>query len=104
MAAVFTYTMNHDVTRFAKIATRVWGCPMDFENPEVTAKAGITALRNFLISIGMPKNFDDLGAKEEDIEKLAYTACYGDGKGSGKLYGFTVLEQKDVEAIYRLML
>ena len=103
MPAVFTYNMNHDVMRFAKIAVRVWGCQMDFEHPEKTAKAGIEALRSFLISIGMPKNFGELGAKEEDIEKLAHTACYGNG-GDGTLGGFVKLNQKDVEAIYRLML
>lgn len=104
MPAVFTYTMKQDVMRLAKIAVRVWGCQMDFDNPERTAKAGIKALQNFLISIGMPKNFAELGAKEEDIEKLAHTCCYGNGNTSGILYGFTKLEQKDVEAIYRLML
>lgn len=103
MPAVFTYTMDHDVTRFAQIAVRVWGCEMDFYHPEKTARAGIEALRNYLISIGMPKNFTELGAKEKDIDKLAHMACYGNG-GNGKLYGFTELEQKDVEAIYRLML
>ena len=41
MPAVFTYVMNHDVMRFAQVAVRVWGCQMDFEHPEVTAKAGI---------------------------------------------------------------
>ena len=103
MPAVFTYTMNHDVMRFAQIAVRVWGCQMDFAHPEVTAKAGIEALRNFLISIGMPKNFAELGAKEEDIEKLAYTCVYGDGSGSGKYNGFVTLDQKDIEEIYKLM-
>ncbi len=104
MPAVFTYNLSHDVMRFAKIAVRVWGCQMDFDNPERTAKEGIEALRNFLISIGMPKNFAELGAKEEDIEKMAYTCCYGRGNEGGKIGGFVSLEQKDVEAIYRLML
>lgn len=103
MPAVFTYTMAHDVTRFAQIAVRVWGCPMDFYHPEKTAEAGIEALRRFLISIGMPKNFEELGAKEADIGKLAHTACCGNG-GNGTLSGFTTLEQKDIENIYRLML
>lgn len=103
MPAVFTYNMNHDVMRFAQIAVRVWGCQMDFDNPERTAKEGIERLRSFLISIGMPKNFEELGAKEEDIETLAHMACYGDGR-DGNLGGFTTLNQKDVEAIYRLML
>ena len=100
MPAVFTYTMNHDIHRFAQIAVRVWGCEMDFYHPEKTAMDGINALRNFLISIGMPKNFEELGAKEEDIEKLVYMACYG----SGKINGFTELSKEDIEAIYRLML
>ena len=104
MPAVFTYNMSHDVMRFAQIAVRVWGCQMDFVHPEITAKEGIEALRSFLIYIGMPKNFEELGAKEEDIEKLAYTCCYGRGDEGGRAGGFVSLEQKDVEAIYRLML
>lgn len=103
MPAVFTYNMNHDVMRFAKIANRVWGCAMDFEHPQRTAKAGIEALRQFLSSIGMPKNFAELGAREEDIEKLAHTACYGNN-GSGRLGGFVSLTEEDVANIYRLML
>ncbi len=102
MPAVFDYTMSHNIMRFAQIAVRVWGCDMDFENPEKTAKMGIEALRNFLISIGMPKNFKELGAKEEDIEKMAHTCC--NINSNGKIGGFVPLEQKDVEAIYRLML
>lgn len=104
MPAVFTYNLSHDVMRFAQIAVRVWGCQMDFTNPENTAREGIEALRSFLISIGMPKNFAELGAKEEDIEKLAYTCCYGKGNEGGEVGGFVSLKQKDVEAIYRLML
>lgn len=102
MPAVFTYVMQHDVMRFAQVAVRVWGCQMDFAHPEVTAKQGIEALRQFLISIGMPKNFEELGAREEDIEQLAHTACYGD-VNEGTLGGFVELNQQDVEAIYRLM-
>lgn len=103
MPAVFTYNMEHNIMRFAQVAVRVWGCQMDFEHPEKTAKAGIEALRQFLISIGMPKNFAELGAKEEDIEKLAHTACYGDVR-TGTLGGFVELHQEDVENIYRLMI
>ena len=104
MPAVFRYTMKHDITRFAKAAVRVWGCGMDFEHPERTAAAGIEALRRFLISIGMPKNFSELGAKEEDIEKLAHTCCFGGAGANGTISGFTALTQKDVEEIYRLMI
>lgn len=97
------YNMNHDVLRFAQIANRVWGCSMDFQNPETTAKAGIKAFRNFLKSIGMPLTFAEIGAKEEDIPYLAHTACYGNGN-NGTLGSFVVLNEKDIENIYRLML
>ena len=102
MPAVFTYTMNHDVKRFATIARRVWNVVDD--NDESAAKDGIEALRNYLISIGMPKNFEELGAKADDIDKLAQTACYGDGSGSGFVYGFTKLSKEDVMKIYERML
>ncbi len=102
MPAVFTYEMNHNVMRFAKAAVRVWGCQMDFEHPEVTAKAGIEALRNFLISIGMPKNFEELGAKEEDIPKLVDVLCNGDGR-KGSISGFTTLNEEDCTKIYQMM-
>lgn len=103
MPAVFSYYLKHNVNRFAQVATRVWGCQMDFANPENTAKEGIEALRRFFISIGMPKNFAEIDAKEEDIEELAHLACYGDGR-TGTIGGFVPLNQKDVENIYRLML
>ena len=45
-----------------------------------------------------------VGASKEDIEYLAHTCCYGNGNSAGTVEGFTVLQQKDVEAIYRLML
>ena len=103
MPAVFTYNMQHNVMRFTQAAVRVWGCQMDFEHPERTAKAGIEALRRFLISIGMPKDFAELGAKEEDIERMAHSACHGDAR-TGSIGGFVSLNQQDVENIYRLML
>lgn len=102
MPAVFKYIMNHDVMRFAKIAVRVWGCQMDFDHPEVTALEGIDSFRNFLIAIGMPKNFAELGAKEEDIPQLVKVLCYGDGR-TGTISGFVTLNEDDCTKIYKMM-
>ncbi|MBO7402460.1 MAG: iron-containing alcohol dehydrogenase [Lachnospiraceae bacterium] len=102
MPAVFTYEMSHNVMRFAQVATRVWGCQMDFAHPEVTAKAGIEAFRRFLISIGMPKNFEELGAKKEDIPALVQSLCRGNGR-NGTLYGFVTLNEDDCTKIYEMM-
>ena len=102
MPAVFNYTMSHNVMRFAQAAVRIWGCQMDFAHPEVTAKAGIEAFRNFLISIGMPKNFEELGAKEEDIPKLVDVLLHGDGR-EGTITGFVTLNEDDCTKIYKMM-
>ena len=103
MPAVFAYVMNHDVMRFAQAAVRVWGCQMDFAHPEVTAKAGIEALRGFLKSIGMPGTLGELGGKAEDIPKLVDVLCNGDGR-PGSITGFVTLNEDDCAAIYRMML
>lgn len=107
LAVVFpawmTYNMKHDVNRFAQLAVRVWGRQMDFVHPENTALEGIAAFRQFLKSIGMPSDFAGLGAKAEDIERMAHSACYGNGR-QGTIGGFVKLGQTDVENIYRLML
>ena len=89
--------------RFAKAAVRVWGCSMDFEHPEVTALEGIEAFSRFLTSIGMPRNFEELGAKEEDIPTLVKNLCYGNGR-DGIIYGFVNLNEEDCTKIYKMMI
>ena len=102
MPAVFRYCMNHNVMRFAQVAVRVWGCQMDFEHPEKTAAEGIDAFQNFLVGIGMPKNFSDIGAKEEDIPVLVKQLCYGDGR-TGSISGFVTLTEENCTKIYKMM-
>lgn len=98
MPAWMEYVMNHNVMRFAQMANRVFGCPMNFENPEETAKNGILAFRKFLVSIGMPINFEQLGAKEEDIPVFVETLGIGDGVRGG----FMELNKDDVTNIYKI--
>ena len=100
MPAWMEYVMKHDVMRFCKVATRVWGCPMDFDNPEATAMAGIKAFRSFLTSIGMPSTIEELGATEADIEYFVKTL----GLNGKKTGGFVGLGQEDASNIYKLAL
>lgn len=105
LAVVFpawmTYVMNHDINRFAQIAVRVWGCHMDFAHPEVTAMEGIKRFKAFLSSIGMPVNFIELGAKEEDIPYLAAHIGLGENETLGS---FVKLNTSDIEKILKLAL
>lgn len=102
MPAVFTYVMVHDIMRFAQVAVRVWGCQMDFAHPEVTARAGIDALRQFLTRIGMPVNFKQLGARAADIPRLVATLCRSEGR-DGSIHGFVSLNEEDCTRIYQMM-
>lgn len=97
------YVYRHDINRFAKLATRVWGCQMDFDCPERTALEGINALRRFLDAIGMPSNLTELGADKNDIDKMARSACYGNGR-TGYIGGFISLDSSAVTEIYNSML
>lgn len=94
------YVMKQDVMRFAQLAVRLWGCHMNYQNPEVTAMEGIERLKQFLSSIGMPISFKEIGAKEEDIPYLVETL----GLGEGTMGSFVKLDKKACEAIYRLAL
>lgn len=98
MPAWMEYVHKHDVMRFCQMATRVFGCNMNYADPEATALEGIKAFRSFLRSIGMPINFGELGADEKDIPTLVEKLGVGDGKRAG----FVELDKNDIEAIYRI--
>lgn len=98
MPAWMEYVYKHNVMRFCQVATRVWGVQMNFENPEETALAGIREFRKFLRSIGMPLDFEEIGAKAEDIPVLVEKLGVGDSVRGG----FMPLNREDVTGIYKL--
>ncbi|MCR4639415.1 iron-containing alcohol dehydrogenase [Ruminococcus sp.] len=98
MPSWMEFVYKHNVMRFCQMATRVFGCQMNFENPEATALEGIRRFRSFLHSIGMPINFAELGAKEEDIPALVDKFGVGDGRTGG----FVALSAADVTEIYKI--
>lgn len=98
MPAWMEFVYTHNIMRFAQMAVRVFGCEMNFENPALTAIEGIRAFRRFLHDIGMPINFAELGAKEEDIPVLVEKFGIGDGKTGG----FVPLTAADIAQIYTI--
>lgn len=98
MPAWMEFVMHHNVMKFAQMAVRVFGCEMNFERPELTAKEVIRAFRSFLHSIGLPVNLKELGAKEEDIPALVKNQ----GLGKGKTGGFVNLSSADITEIYHI--
>lgn len=102
LAVVFPAWMRHvykqDVQRFVRFAVEVWGLRNNYWNPEETALAGIQALQNFLISIGMPANLRELGIPLTMIDDMAAKAT---GNGKWRLGNFVKLDTGDVAAILK---
>ncbi len=98
MPSWMEFVYKHNVMRFCQMATRVFSCQMNFENPEATALEGIRRFRSFLHSIGMPINFAELGAKEEDIPALVEKF----GIGRRRTGGFVALSADDITEIYKI--
>ncbi len=99
MPAVMEYIYENNIPRFAKLAHNVFGIPLDIDQPEVTAKEGIREFRSFLKSIGMPLNFEEIGAKKEDIPKLVESL----GGDNIKEFCIVDLNKDDIEKIYERM-
>lgn len=97
MPAWMEYVHDADNARFARFARNVFGAGVG-ESDEDAALAGIAAFRAWLKSLGMPLDFAELGANEEDIPLLVKTLNL-----SGNTLGaFKPLNDRDVAAIYRL--
>ena len=96
------YNYKHDVARFARLATNVWGVPANAENPEETALAGIACWEMFFHESGMPIRLSELNLGEADIPRLVELVSMGD---PDHLEGnFVKLTLADCEAIYKLAL
>ncbi|MDD3958879.1 MAG: iron-containing alcohol dehydrogenase [Oscillospiraceae bacterium] len=93
------YTMKHDVMRFAQLAVRVFGCEMDFFNPERTALKGIARLEQFWHACGLPVRMEEIGGKKEDIPYLVeHLELDGATRGS-----FVPVGADEAADIYELM-
>ena len=100
MPAWMEYVMPQGVDRFAQFAVRVFGCEMDFRQPENTARAGVERLVAWLRSIGMPTTFAEIGAKAGDIPALV--AHRAKKPGGFPFGGFTPIHEDDMAAILEL--
>ncbi|MGM9936764.1 MAG: iron-containing alcohol dehydrogenase, partial [Candidatus Ornithomonoglobus sp.] len=85
--------------RFSRMASKVWGVPMDDEHPENTALAGIEAMRDFYRSIGMPVTLSELDIHPEDYEKIADKITSG---GTTAVKSYVPLTKDVIMEIFRL--
>lgn len=95
------YVYKHDIPRFVRYFTRVWGIENDEFNPEKVVLAGIEKQKQFYLSLGLPVTLEGVGMHEEDIDKITETV---DVFPHGKTGNFVPLDREDIKNIYRLCL
>ncbi|MCH5219069.1 MAG: iron-containing alcohol dehydrogenase [Muribaculaceae bacterium] len=96
--AWMTYMVDHRVERVAQMARRVFDITGD--NDPAVAKEGISRLRNFYRSIGMPTTLAELGIENPDFDLLVKKLHENMGEVFG---GYYPIDAKVSMAIYKLM-
>ena len=97
MPAWMAYVKYADLRRFARFAERVWGVEKH-DDLAAMADEGVARYVAWLKSIGLPTTFAELGAKAEDIPRLAAN-LHLNGKTLG---AFRPLTESDVCEILKL--
>jgi len=91
------YNIHEDTSRFARFAVKVWGVDGAFYDPEQAALEGIFRMRNYFRSIGLPVSLADAKIDTSRIGEMAKRAVK-----FGPVGNYRKLDEKDIEAIYRL--
>lgn len=95
------YVYQHDITRFAQFAVRVWNVDCSFWSLERTALEGINRLESFFRSMGLATNLKEVGIASNRLGEMA-SKCT-DADADRKTVGnFVELGQKDVFNILKL--
>lgn len=98
--AWMTWMTEHNVGKIAQYAIRVWGVA-ESDDKKAVALEGISRLKSFFTSIGLPVTFKELGIENPDIDRLADSLH----RNKGELVGnYVKLAKQDSKEIYRLAL
>ena len=98
------YVYRENLPMFVQFAVNVMGVTGGFREPEATAREGISRLRGFFNSIGLPATLTDLGIGTDKLEYMARKSTkveYGEEKPIG---GIKKLCWQDALEIYKSLL
>jgi len=89
------YVYKHDIDRFVQFAVRVFGVDCSFKDPETTALEGISRLKQFYRSVGLPVSLAELEIPADRLEEMAQK-CKKTGDKNGTVGSFVKLTQEDI--------
>lgn len=93
------FVYKHNIPLFARFAVNVWGVPMNYDHPEITALAGIEAMKTYFKSLDMPVTMADLDIGPEYFEELAELTTWG---GARTVKSFVPLSKEEIVEIFKL--
>lgn len=96
------HVYRHDPMRFARYGVNVLGLSLNFENPEETALAAISATEAFFSSIGMPVNLPELMGRTLTEAEMAVLTSKCTNLSTRKIGGFVQLGDQEILEIYRM--
>lgn len=88
----YRYIMPYGIAKFKRFAVNVFGVDADGKTDEQVANEGLQALESWMKEIGLVMNITELGATENDIEKIADATRIMQG-------GYKVLNREDIVKI-----
>ena len=97
--AKFMLERDMDVMKFAQLASRVWGVPMNYDHPDRTAHQGIAAMKAYFQEIGMPVTMAELGLLPADYEDILNLTTKN---GTATIKSYIPLGKDEIRAIYQL--
>lgn len=71
----YRHIYKEGLAKFKKFAVNVWGVSTDGKTDEEIALAGIVALEDFIVEIGLPVTLQDLGLNENTDLKAIADSC-----------------------------
>ena len=78
--AYYRRAMKPGLAKFVRFAKNVWGVNGDGMTDEQIAEAGLEALKNWMLEIGLPLTISEIGATPDMIPGITEgTICYPAG-------------------------
>ena len=71
--AYYRRAMENGLAKFARFAHNVWDIPTEGKTERELAEAGLEALKNWMLEIGLPLTISELGATNEMISGITET-------------------------------
>ena len=71
--AYYRRAMEKGLPKFARFAHNVWDIPVEGKSERQLAEAGLDALKNWMLEIGLPLTISEIGATPDMIDNIVST-------------------------------